>query len=65
MFPQEGKRRRRTRVKTCGGKRRFRDQQEALRAMRTIQKNPRLVRPVRAYECHACNGWHLTSQGGS
>jgi hypothetical protein len=48
--------------RSCG-KRRFRDKQQALRALRTLQRvGSRQKIPVRAYQCPACNGWHLTSK---
>lgn len=50
---------------TACGKRRFRDQLEAKSALRTIRTDgsPRRDRtPARAYHCHICKGWHLTSQ---
>jgi hypothetical protein len=43
------------------GKIRYRSKKEALRALHTIQNTPGDQKPCRAYECFACNGWHLTS----
>ena len=56
-----GKRRR---VRSCG-KRRFRDKNEALAALHRITARVSKLagdKPVRAYPCDYCNGWHLTSQ---
>lgn len=48
---------------TCGGKRRFHDQAEAVRALHTLtSRSTRTTIPSRAYECPRCKGWHLTSQ---
>lgn len=43
------------------GKRRFRDHPSAVAALRRTGSSSREVRPVRAYECDRCQGWHLTS----
>lgn len=49
--------------RTCGGKRRFRDRQEALRSVRHAAfVSTREKVPTRAYECPNCNGWHVTSK---
>lgn len=51
------------RSSTCGNKKRYRDHGEAigvLRAARDTEQNRTI--PTRAYECHVCGGWHLTSQ---
>lgn len=50
--------------RTCRGKRRFRDQQEATHALHHIVSRGfvRQKTPKRAYECPRCKGWHLTSQ---
>lgn len=51
------------RKRTCQGKRRFRDREEAVAAIRTLRtKSDRGKHPHRAYECPTCHGWHLTSQ---
>jgi hypothetical protein len=48
---------------TCRGKRRYRDHQEATRALHHFAVNgTRDVKPVRAYQCPTCNGWHITSR---
>lgn len=46
----------------CGGKVRYSDKQQADAALRLIHQAPRERFPVRPYECHVCNGWHLTAQ---
>ena len=47
----------------CGGKRRFRSHQEAVRSLHRIaNRSTRDRQPVRTYECPKCKGWHLTSQ---
>lgn len=48
----------------CGGKRRFRDHDQATAALRTIRTygEQREKNPQRAYHCPVCNGWHLTSR---
>lgn len=50
----------------CGGKRRYRDHNEAVGALRGISSSPwkgrNGKRPGRAYYCGRCKGWHLTSQ---
>jgi hypothetical protein len=55
------------RAKTCRGKTRFRDRDEAVRSIRAIAHHGRHQgrdgkRPTRAYLCPVCKGWHLTSQ---
>lgn len=53
----------RRRERSCRGKRRYHDQKEALRSMRTWQrKSTRDVIPMRSYFCANRRGWHLTSQ---
>lgn len=48
--------------KKCG-KTRFRDEIAAKIAMSKIQvKSTEIKVPTRAYRCHLCSGWHLTSQ---
>jgi hypothetical protein len=42
---------------TCG-KRRYVDQQHAIRALRKLAGAPGA--PIRSYECLTCKGWHLT-----
>lgn len=48
---------------TCGGKRRFRDHDEAVRGLHHATTNapPRKKVPKRAYYCEVCAGWHLTA----
>lgn len=49
--------------RTCRGKTRYRDQQEAVEALHRLQvKSKREVQPTRVYECPICNGYHLTSK---
>jgi hypothetical protein len=45
-------------------KRRYRDKQEALGVARWRMGSnvPNAPWYLRAYECHLCRGWHLTSQ---
>ena len=51
-----------TKKQRCGGKRRFRDHEEAARALRSQKSNStRDVICVRSYYCERCKGWHLTS----
>lgn len=57
-----------TKTKSCG-KTRYRDNTEAITALHKIQSrsithpdSSRTVQPVRAYWCHLCLGWHLTSK---
>lgn len=51
------------RTHTCRGKRRFRDHGEAIHALHKVRADSvRQVVPTRAYKCHLCNGFHLTSQ---
>ncbi len=61
---QRGKR---EKVTSCNGKRRFRDVDEAIKALHYIQLKPSRNRengtkPCRAYACDVCKGAHLTSQ---
>lgn len=53
------------------GKRRFRDHDEAVAALHSACNSRTAAahcgtttrrRETRAYQCGACNGWHLTSQ---
>lgn len=49
--------------RTCRGKRRYHDHQQAMRALRVLQQRSRRQKvQKRAYECPRCGGWHLTSQ---
>ena len=52
--------------KDCGGKRRYRDHDEAVRALRNIGSSTWQGRdgkkPGRAYFCGRCKGFHLTSK---
>lgn len=50
--------------KRCGsGKKRFRDHQSAVHALRRIKGGSSRDRvPAKAYECDWCGGWHLTSR---
>lgn len=51
------------RTHTCNGKRRFRDDVEAKRVLRSMRTHSTRTRiPVRAYECPICRGFHLTSK---
>lgn len=45
-------------------KKRFRDRIAALMALEKIQAwgSDRGTKPIRAYHCPHCGGWHLTSQ---
>lgn len=65
--------RRRAHLGHCrrGGKRRFRDQREATRALQAAEAARQIAeaegrpcprRERRAYFCDGCRGWHLTSQ---
>lgn len=46
-----------------GGKVRYHDKKQALRAMRYVQaKSTRERVACRVYFCGACRGWHLTSR---
>ena len=50
--------------RTCRAtkKRRYRDHQEAVRAVQSFQaKSTRDRVPTDAYPCDACGGWHITS----
>lgn len=51
----------------CIGKKRFPDEDTALRALDTIRDNAdawlRDKVPKRVYSCDVCLGWHLTSAG--
>lgn len=50
------------------GKRRFRDHEEAVEALQKARNarkradGPTRRQERRAYECHICRGWHLTSK---
>lgn len=49
---------------TCRHKKRYKTGPEARRALERIRRaGPRDQRgkPARAYACHECGGWHLTS----
>lgn len=50
----------------CIGKRRFADEDSALRALDTIRGSQEAWLqdkvPRRVYECNVCRGWHLTAQ---
>jgi hypothetical protein len=50
-------------IQTCRPKRRYRDRRSAMLAVEKIRVHgePREKRPVRAYLCPKCKGWHLTS----
>lgn len=51
---------RRQRRKQCDGKRRYKDQGEAMAGLRWVCKNfPNQVGQLRSYRCKFCNGWHL------
>lgn len=44
-------------------KQRFRDEAQALAKLAQIAKEPDgRVKPIRAFPCYSCCGWHLTSQ---
>ncbi len=59
---RRGRKPSRARNVVCNGKRRFRDHDEAMQALRHITRHSDRNRlPVRAYECGKCQGWHLTS----
>ncbi len=48
--------------RTCDGKRRYRDQQEATRVIHFLASHStREKAATRAYECEDCCGWHITS----
>lgn len=52
-----------TRKRTCNGKRRFHDKQEAVAALHVLMsRSSRTTLPTRAYSCPRCKGWHLTSK---
>jgi len=55
-----GRRRRRNTGRSCG-KVRYRDQREAMQALRRLRAASG-GQIQRAYECDQCHGWHLTSQ---
>ena len=40
---------------------RFRDRQDATRALANLRRSGRSDVPVRAYRCQDCAGWHLTA----
>lgn len=46
----------------CYGKRRYRDQKEAKKALRTARQLFGREKAARDYWCPTCKGWHLTSQ---
>jgi hypothetical protein len=49
--------------RSCSGKKRYRDEQEAKRALRNLATNSsRDTIPVRWYECANCHGYHITKQ---
>lgn len=51
--------------KQCRDKRRYHDRVAALYALSRIQANDnpaRVKTETRAYKCHSCHGWHLTSK---
>lgn len=51
------------RERTCGGKRRYKDHAQAVRAMQTLARvSSRAKIPTRTYYCQVCNGHHLTSK---
>lgn len=51
------------RKRTCKGKRRYRDHDEAVTALHKLRnKSTRSRVPSRPYECPVCKGWHVTSQ---
>lgn len=51
------------RYPSCSGKRRYRDHQEAVRALRRIKARSTRDRvPARAYACTVCQGYHLTAR---
>lgn len=53
----------RHRHRSCRGKRRYRDREEALRCLRILEvRSTRGTIPFRAYPCQRCQGWHLSSQ---
>jgi hypothetical protein len=44
-------------------KHRYRDEQQATTALAQMQREPDGRRkPIRAYPCYHCGGWHITSQ---
>lgn len=44
-----------------GGRIRYRDHQDATRALSTIRRHARNRAPVRAFRCPNCRGWHLAT----
>lgn len=50
------------RTRSCKGKRRFRDHQEAIHALHKASGSSRTIKPVRTYFCPTCKGFHLTSR---
>lgn len=53
----------RSKTRTCGGKVRYRDHDQAIRAIHRLQSRSSREKQVkRAYWCDGCNGWHLTSR---
>jgi hypothetical protein len=53
--------RRPARCKGNSGKVRFRDHEDATRALSQLRRNGQDEGPKRVYHCPACDGWHLTS----
>lgn len=53
-----------TRRESCRrtGKRRYPDHQSAVQALHRFAQSTRARKPVRAYPCDLCKGWHITSQ---
>lgn len=53
----------RGKTRTCKGKIRYRDSQEAQRCLRGLEKfSVRDKRAQRSYYCARCKGYHVTSQ---
>ena len=61
MPPRKQYRRRRRNTGRSCGKVRYRDQREAMQALRRLRAASG-GQIQRAYECDQCHGWHLTSQ---
>lgn len=52
-----------SRKRTCRGKVRYRDHDEAVDALQALaNRSTREKIPVRTYECETCGGHHVTSQ---